>query len=106
MEAPTILSLVLGSTAGGAIIVKLIDWAREAAAGRMTQRRAEVDAAIKERDIAKARADVAEDEAEDLKVDRDALREYLHIHRRLIIDAPCLGPDRLPPISDAARGSN
>lgn len=106
MEAPTILSLILGSTAGGAIIVKLIDWAREAAAGRVTQRRTEVDSAIKERDMARARADLAEDENERLDIERQELREALYIHRRLIIDAPCLGPDQLPNLSSAVRGDN
>ncbi len=106
MEAPTILSLVLGSTAGGAIIVKLIDWAREAAAGRMTRRRAEVDTAIRERDLARARADLAENERDAAEVAVMTLREEIYINRRVIITAPCLGQDDLPPLSDVARGAN
>ena len=105
METPTVLSLILGSSAGGAIIVKLIDWMRDAAAGRVTQRRAEVDTAIRDRDLARARAEVAESRADKSDDDVLALREEIYVHRRLIIEAPCLGPTHLPPISDTARGA-
>ncbi len=89
MEPAQIIAALLGSSVLGGVITKVIDWVRDARAGQLQQRRAEVDRAIAERDK-------AEDEADALARRGRIVEESLAIHRRVIIDAPCLGPERLP----------
>lgn len=104
MEPAQIIAALLGSTVIGGVAMKIIDWVRDARAGQLQKRRAEVDHAIAERDKAiverdKAIADREESEAaEDDKARRvRVVEESLAVHRRVIIDAPCLGPEALPP---------
>lgn len=90
LEPTQLITLILTSSVVGGVAVKLIDVARDALAGHMTKRRAEVDKAIAERD--KARAEL-----------RwwirwaDVLEESLRVHRRQMIDATCIDPDDLDP---------
>lgn len=91
MDANTqILALILSSSVVGGIAVKLIDWIRDAISGQMQKRRAEVDKAIKERDDARADSEWHARHA-------DVLEESLRIHRRRMVDAPCIDPDDMPP---------
>lgn len=96
MEPAQLIALVLSSSVVGVVATKLLDWARDARAGHLQNRRAEVDRAITERDIAQAQRDTAES-AEELQARRVRIvEEALAVHRRVIIDAPCLGPEHLP----------
>ena len=96
MTSEQIVALILASLTAGGVGTKLIDWARDALAGRMQKRRAEVDRAIAEREKEHEAREAAEDaEAEQARRVR-ILEESLAIHRRTIIDAPCLGPEHLP----------
>lgn len=90
METPQIAVLLLTSTVVGGVLTKLLDWAKDAWAGNLQKRRAEVDKAIQERDRAE---DAEEAQARRVRI----LEESLAVHRRQIIDAPCLGPDELLP---------
>lgn len=89
MEPAQILAAVLGSSVIGGVVVKSMEWIKDAKAGRMQNRRAEVDRAIAERDE-------AEEAEEKLSRRLRVVEESLAIHRRIIIDAQCLGPDKLP----------
>jgi hypothetical protein len=60
MEPAQIIAAILGSTVLGGVVTKLIDWVRDARAGQLQKRRAEVDRAEVEKDKALARADAAE----------------------------------------------
>lgn len=89
LETTQLITLILTSSVVGGVVTKLIDIARDAYAGHMKERRAEVDKAIAERDKARAElrwwqrwADIAE--------------EALRVHRRRMIDAPCIDPADLP----------
>ncbi|MGF3055599.1 hypothetical protein [Microbacterium sp. YY-01] len=96
MEPAQLITLILSSGLVSGVAVKLLDWVRDARAGQLQKRRAEVDRALKERDRAKDRAESAE-AAEDMQARRVRIvEESLAVHRRVIIDAPCLGPDYLP----------
>lgn len=104
MEPAQIIAAILGSSVLGGVVTKSIDWIRDARAGQLQKRRAEVDRAIAERDGARTERDEALDErdaaidAEEEQARRTRIaEESLAIHRRVIIDAPCLGPERLPP---------
>ena len=104
MSPGEIATMVLGAGTGGAILLRLIDYTRDGIKGRTAKRRAEVDRAMRERAKAIEERDNARKTA-DMNERRCAeVREDLWIHRRVIIDAPCLGPDHLPEISDASRG--
>lgn len=97
MEFPQLATLLLTSTVVGGVVTKLLDWWKDARAGQLQKRRAEVDNAMQERDREAARADAAED-AEEAQARRARIvEESLAVHRRVIIDAPCLGPQHLPP---------
>ena len=96
MEPAQIIAAVLGSSVLGGVITKSIDWFRDARAGQLQKRRAEVDRAITERDKAITDLEAAE-AAEDAQARRARIvEESLAVHRRVIIDAPCLGPEALP----------
>ncbi len=96
MEPAQILAAILGSTVLGGIVTKIIDWIRDARAGQLQKRRAEVDTATQRADAAERRADAAE-AAEDEQARRNRiLEEHLAVHRLIIINAPCLGPEHLP----------
>ncbi|MFT4282376.1 hypothetical protein [Microbacterium sp.] len=90
MEQTQIITLILTSTVVGGIVMKLFDVTRDAIAGHLQKRRAEVDKAIAERNKARADRDWWERWA-------DVLEESLRIHRRQMIDAPCLDVDDMPP---------
>ncbi|WP_221585539.1 hypothetical protein [Microbacterium sp. G2-8] len=96
MTTEQILTLILGSGVVGAVVTKLIDWARDAHAGHLSKRRAEVDRAIQERDKARTALEGAEAEEDRLARRIRRVEESLAVHRRVIIDAPCLGADHLP----------
>lgn len=90
MDQAQLITAVLSSSVLGGVLVKLLDWARDARAGHMQKRRAEVDKAIAERDEARR--------------DRDwyirwarILEEHAAIVRRKFIDAPCTEVDDLDP---------
>lgn len=90
MEPAQLITIVLSSSVISGVVLKGIDWVRDARAGQLQKRRAEVDRAITERDKAEA--------AEEVLARRTrVVEESLAIHRRVIIDAPCLGPSDLPP---------
>lgn len=86
---PQMLALFLGSTVVGGVVMKLIDWARDGIAGRATRRRSEVDRALQERDKALAA------ESWQARWARK-LEESLLVHRRQMIEAPCITPEKLP----------
>lgn len=97
MEPAQIIAAILGSSVLGGVITKSMDWIRDARAGHLQQRRAEVDKATQHAAQESQRADEAE-EAEDAAARRTRIvEEALWVHRRIIIDAPCLGPSHLPP---------
>lgn len=96
MDPAQIIAAILGSSVLGGVITKSIDWIRDARAGHLTERRAEVDKALQKAASEGDRADAAE-AAEDTAARRTrVLEESLAVHRRLIIDAPCMGPSHLP----------
>lgn len=96
MEPAQIIAAILGSTVLGGVITKSMDWIRDARAGHLQQRRAEVDKATQHATLETQRADQAE-AAEDIAARRARIvEESLAVHRRIIIDAPCLGPEHLP----------
>lgn len=97
MEPSQWLALVLGSSVVSGVVVKAIDWVKEARAGRMQQRRAEVDKVAQAKDRETARAEAAEAAEEEASRRVRILEESLAVHRRQIIDAECLGPAALPP---------
>lgn len=61
----------------------------ERARGRPGRRRSDLDKMAAERDREAA--------------ERRILQEELSLHRRIIIEAPCLGPDALPPYPASIR---
>lgn len=108
LDTAQILTLALGSSVLGGVLTKLIDWARDARAGHMERRRAEVDKAIAERDQARRDRDAAELELTHERAARAAdvrwwerwariLEEHASLVRRRFIDAPCTDPDDLDP---------
>lgn len=97
MEPAQIIAALLGSSVLGGVITKSMDWIRDARAGHLSERRAEVDRATQRATQAEQRAEASE-EAEDAAARRSrVVEESLAVHRRIIIDAPCLGPSELPP---------
>jgi hypothetical protein len=101
------VKLAIAVTSGG-LLTKSLDWIRDARAGHMKKRRAEVDNAISARDKAAAERDTAEamlaheraEHARELRWwERWAriLEEHLAITRRKYIDAPCTDTDDLDP---------
>jgi len=97
MEPAQIIALLAGSTVLGGVITKTLDWIRDARAGQLQARRAEVDRALQDRDKAIEQREAAI-EAEDAQARLTRrVEESLAIHRHIIIDAPCLGPTALPP---------
>jgi len=97
MESPQLAALLLTSTVVGGVVTKLLDWIRDARRGQLQKRRAEVDKAIQERDRALERAEASEAAEDDAARRARIVEESLAVHRRVIIDAPCLGPQHLPP---------
>lgn len=76
---PVQLIIALGGGGVVGIVVKaIIDQIVKQSETKAAQRRSEID-----------RADDAERKCR-------VLAESLHVHRRIIIDAPCLGPEHLP----------
>lgn len=108
MDFAQLATLLLTSSVIGGIATKTLDWIRDARAGHLERRRAEVDKAIKERDTARAERDQA---LRDLAVEKTArtadvawwerwariLEEALALARRRFIDAPGTDPDELDP---------
>ena len=93
MEAAQLITIILSSSVVSGIVLKLFDLIKDARAGQLQQRRAEVDRAETAKDKALARAEAAEEaQARRTRI----VEESLAVHRRLIIDAPCLGPGTLP----------
>lgn len=96
MEPAQIIAALLGSSVLGGVVTKSLDWIRDARAGHLSERRAEVDRATQRATAEEKRADEAE-AAEDAAARRArVVEESLAVHRRIIIDAPCLGPSALP----------
>lgn len=79
MDTTQILVALLGGGVVGAVFKAVLDQWNLSRQTRAAERRRETD-----------RADAAER-------DNRKLRESLAVHRRKIIDAPCLGPGDLPP---------
>lgn len=96
MTIEDLVKLIIAVSSGG-LLVKILDWIRDARKGHLQKRRAEVDAAIAERD--KARADRAAALADAAWWQRWAriVEESLAVARRRFIDAPCTDPDDLDP---------
>ncbi|WP_353809170.1 hypothetical protein [Agromyces sp. SYSU T00194] len=89
MEPVQFWAMLLGSTVVGGVITKLIDKLSDWRTGAAAERRAEVARAFRERNRLEARTRV--------------LAESLAIHRRKMIDAPCIDtddPDQFPPYPD------
>jgi len=78
MDVTQLLVALLGGGVVGVVVKAIIDQWNLSRQTRTAERRRETD-----------RADSAER-------DNRILKEALHIHRRIIIDAPCLGPGDLP----------
>lgn len=78
MDATQILVALLGGGVVGVVVKALIEQWNLSRRTRAADRRRETD-----------RADEAER-------DNRMLKESLAVHRRIIIDAPCLGPSDLP----------
>lgn len=107
MTIEDVVKLIIALTSGG-LLVKILDWIRDARKGHLQQRRAEVDAAIADRDKARGDRDQA---LLDLTAERAAraadvrwwerwariLEESLALTRRRFIDAPGTDPDELDP---------
>lgn len=97
MDTAQLLTLFLTSSVIGGITTKLIDWARDARAGHLQKRRAEVDKAIAERDQARAERDQARADLGWWQRWARILEESLAITRRKFIDAPGTDTDDLDP---------
>ena len=96
METSQVITIILSSSVVSGVALKTIDWIRDARHGQLQKRRAEVDRAITERDKALTDLEAAE-AAENAQARRTrVVEESLAVHRRVIIDAPCLGPGHLP----------
>lgn len=78
MDVTQILVALLGGGVVGTIVTKIVEQWALSRQTRTAERRRETD-----------RADEAER-------DNRMLKESLAVHRRIIIDAPCLGPQDLP----------
>ena len=96
MTSEQIVALIIASLTAGGVGTKLIDWARDAVSGHLKERRAEVDRAIAELAKERTAREAVEGELDDAERRARILEESLAIHRRTIIDAPCLGPEHLP----------
>lgn len=103
MEPAQFIAAILGSSVLGGVLTKVIDWIRDARAGHLSERRAEVDRATQRATEAEKRAADFERRAADSEAAEDAaarrtrvVEESLFVHRRIIIDASCLGPSALP----------
>lgn len=78
MDPVQLIAALGGGGALGAVIVKIIEQIGKRLEMSAANRRSETD-----------RADAAERHAR-------IVEESLHVHRRVIIDAPCLGPEHMP----------
>ncbi|TLF33220.1 hypothetical protein [Microbacterium sp. 5K110] len=96
MTIEDLVKLIIAITSGG-LLVKILDWVRDARQGHLQKRRAEVDAAIAERDKARVERDVAIARVGWLERWVRILEEALALARRRFIDAPCTDPDELDP---------
>lgn len=96
MSAEQIVAIIIALATGG-VLTKLVDWARDARAGHMQNRRAEVDKAIAERDEARRERDAARVEVAWYVRWTRILEEHAAIVRRKFIDAPCTEVDDLDP---------
>ena len=96
MEPTQALALFLSSTVLGVVISKIFDVVRDALAGHLQKRRAEVDKAIAERNKARDERDTARADVRWWMRWSDVLEESLRIHRRQMIDAPCIDTDDMP----------
>lgn len=96
MSADQIVAIIIALATGG-VLTKLVDWARDARAGHMQKRRAEVDKAITERDEARRERDAARAEVAWYIRWVRILEEHAAIVRRKFIDAPCTDIDDLDP---------
>lgn len=86
VEPTQLIALILGSSVLGGVITKLLDWAKDWRTGAAASRRAEVETAMRELSILRRWARI--------------LEESLHLHRRNMIDAPCIDvtdPEQFPP---------
>ena len=89
MTIEDLVKLIIAVSSGG-LLVKILDWVRDARKGHLQKRRAEVDTAIEARDDAVADAAWWQRWAR-------IVEEALAIARRRFIDAPCTDPDELDP---------
>lgn len=96
MEPAQLITIILSSSVISGVILKAIDWIRDARAGQLQKRRAEVDRAITEKNTALSELERAEAAEENQARRARIVEESLAVHRRVIIDAPCLGPEHLP----------
>lgn len=94
MTIEDLVKLIIAITSGG-LLVKILDWVRDARQGHLQKRRAEVDAAIAERDKARTERDVAIARVGWLERWVRILEEHASLVRRRYIDAPCTDPDDL-----------
>lgn len=96
MTIEDIVNLVITLFSGG-LLVKILDWIRDARKGHLQQRRAEVDAAIAERDKARSERDKALADVGWFERWTRILEEHVSLVRRRYIDAPCTDPGDLDP---------
>lgn len=89
MDVTQLLVALLGGGVVGVVVKAIIEQWNLSRQTRTTERRRETD-----------RADTAER-------DNRVLKESLAVHRRIIIDAPCLGPGELPewPATHTTKGN-
>lgn len=82
MDVIPLIAALGGGGVVGVVFSKVWDQVVKQRETKAAQRRSEID-----------RAEAAERKGR-------ILSESLHVHRRIIIDAPCLGPDELPTYPD------
>lgn len=78
MDVTQLIVVLLGGGVVGVLIKTIVEQVNRARDTKVAQRRQEID------------------RAERAERDNRILREALAVHRRIIIDAPCLGPRGLP----------
>lgn len=96
MDLPQWVAILLGPGVIGATIPAIIGWMKDARRGRDQARRIEVDRAERRAERAEKEVDEVEEDLHHHARWSRIMEESLAIHRRYIIDAPCLGPDSLP----------
>ena len=97
MDSTQFVVTLLSSGVVGAVAVKLVEMLRDYVAGRAQKKRDEVDRAAQEAEKERRRADEYKSRAFQAESWSDVIEEEARLYRRMIIEAPCLDPNDLPP---------